>query len=176
MVFSTIGLSRVSATQIPLVHCSQHLLTVKSEWLRWRAPQRIDYPVPMIPMILTLSNSDSYSYCLTRRRSWISSDVAQPVWWCDPRLVTEWVRIPIKTWLYLLRERSQSFACNGFPSRMERSTPFLLYGGIIICNKCVYSSVVLGGRTSLVVKITDSLPACHKFKPITAEDPPCGRG
>ncbi|GFS87115.1 uncharacterized protein TNCV_1130281 [Trichonephila clavipes] len=30
----------------------------------------------------------------------------------DPRLVTEWVRvrIPSKTWLYLLRERSRSFA------------------------------------------------------------------
>ncbi|GFV54373.1 hypothetical protein TNCV_3482121 [Trichonephila clavipes] len=36
----------------------------------------------------------------------------------DPRLVTELVRVrtPSKTWLYLLRERSRSFAGNGFPS------------------------------------------------------------
>ncbi|GFY28583.1 hypothetical protein TNCV_4150141 [Trichonephila clavipes] len=46
----------------------------------------------------------------------------------DPRLVTEWVRarIPSKAWLYLLRERSRSFACNGFPSRKESSAPLLV--------------------------------------------------
>ncbi|GFW33847.1 hypothetical protein TNCV_3589321 [Trichonephila clavipes] len=44
----------------------------------------------------------------------------------DPWLVTEWVRIPSKTWLYLLRERSRSLACNGFPSRKESSAPILV--------------------------------------------------
>ncbi|GFV19138.1 hypothetical protein TNCV_3223561 [Trichonephila clavipes] len=29
------------------------------------------------------------------------------------------------------------------------------------------------GRGSLVVKVTDSWPACHQFQPSTAEDPPC---
>ncbi|GFW17285.1 hypothetical protein TNCV_1957561 [Trichonephila clavipes] len=29
------------------------------------------------------------------------------------------------------------------------------------------------GHGSLVVKITDSWPACHDIEPITAEDPPC---
>ncbi|GFX55151.1 hypothetical protein TNCV_1156121 [Trichonephila clavipes] len=38
-------------------------------------------------------------------------------------------------------KRSRTFACNGFPSRMESSARFLLYTtGIIICNKCLYSS------------------------------------
>ncbi|GFX91164.1 hypothetical protein TNCV_1245791 [Trichonephila clavipes] len=41
----------------------------------------------------------------------------------DPRLVTERVGIPRKTWLYLLRERSRSFTCNGFPSQKEISAP-----------------------------------------------------
>ncbi|GFV77570.1 hypothetical protein TNCV_1070991 [Trichonephila clavipes] len=44
----------------------------------------------------------------------------------DPWLVTEWIRIPCKTWLYLLRERSRSFTCNGFPSRKESSAPLLV--------------------------------------------------
>ncbi|GFV66613.1 hypothetical protein TNCV_1612221 [Trichonephila clavipes] len=28
-------------------------------------------------------------------------------------------------------------------------------------------------RGSLVVKVTDSWPACHEFEPNTVEDPPC---
>ncbi|GFY03400.1 hypothetical protein TNCV_1173581 [Trichonephila clavipes] len=28
-------------------------------------------------------------------------------------------------------------------------------------------------RGSLVVKVTDSWPACHEFEPITTADPPC---
>ncbi|GFU17104.1 hypothetical protein TNCV_1853631 [Trichonephila clavipes] len=46
----------------------------------------------------------------------------------DPRLVTKCVRvrIPSKKWLYLLRERSRSFASNGFPSRKESSAPLLV--------------------------------------------------
>ncbi|GFT30560.1 hypothetical protein TNCV_4287021 [Trichonephila clavipes] len=31
----------------------------------------------------------------------------------------------------------------------------------------------LGGRGSLVVKVTDSWPACHEFEPSTTEHPPC---
>ncbi|GFY25052.1 hypothetical protein TNCV_2692431 [Trichonephila clavipes] len=45
---------------------------------------------------------------------------------CDPRLVTEWVRIPSKTWLNLLRESSRSFTSNGFPYQKESSTPLLV--------------------------------------------------
>ncbi|GFW97795.1 RNase H domain-containing protein [Trichonephila clavipes] len=33
-----------------------------------------------------------------------------------------------------MKKRTGTFACNGFPSRMESSVPFLLYAGIIICN------------------------------------------
>ncbi|GFV88631.1 hypothetical protein TNCV_1244411 [Trichonephila clavipes] len=29
------------------------------------------------------------------------------------------------------------------------------------------------GRSSLVIKVTDSWPACHEFESSTAEDPPC---
>ncbi|GFV18439.1 hypothetical protein TNCV_4468751 [Trichonephila clavipes] len=32
------------------------------------------------------------------------------------------------------------------------------------------------GRGSLVIKVTDSWPACHEFKPGTTEDPPCRGG
>ncbi|GFX55293.1 hypothetical protein TNCV_3968471 [Trichonephila clavipes] len=44
----------------------------------------------------------------------------------DPRLVTEWVRIPSKTWLYLLRERSR--LSPEMDSRLERksSAPLLV--------------------------------------------------
>ncbi|GFT09380.1 uncharacterized protein TNCV_5062451 [Trichonephila clavipes] len=38
-------------------------------------------------------------------------------------------------------KRSQTFARNGFPSPMESSAPLLFYAGIIVCNKCLYSSV-----------------------------------
>ncbi|GFU50879.1 hypothetical protein TNCV_4460861 [Trichonephila clavipes] len=32
------------------------------------------------------------------------------------------------------------------------------------------------GRGNLVMKVTDSWPACHEFKPGTTEDPPCRGG
>ncbi|GFU44839.1 hypothetical protein TNCV_4543711 [Trichonephila clavipes] len=32
---------------------------------------------------------------------------------------------------------------NGLPSRMESSEPLLLYAGVIICNKCLYSYICI---------------------------------
>ncbi|GFX01962.1 hypothetical protein TNCV_371511 [Trichonephila clavipes] len=53
-----------------------------------------------------------------------------------PRLVTEGVRvqIPSKTWLYLLRERSRSFTCNGFPSRkkQQRTSSCYMLGSLSV--------------------------------------------
>ncbi|GFW74800.1 uncharacterized protein TNCV_5137791 [Trichonephila clavipes] len=64
----------------------------------------------------------------------------------DPQFVTEWVRlrIPIKTWLYLLRERSLSCSSNGFPSRKEKqriSSCYMLGSSFVI--KSVFSSVIV---------------------------------
>ncbi|GFV09433.1 hypothetical protein TNCV_3158311 [Trichonephila clavipes] len=60
----------------------------------------------------------------------------------DPRLVTEWVRIPSKTWSYLFGKVGLSPVMDPCLER-KAARSFLLYAEIIICNKCVYSSVVL---------------------------------
>ncbi|GFX40585.1 hypothetical protein TNCV_2373691 [Trichonephila clavipes] len=39
----------------------------------------------------------------------------------------------------------------------------------------IYSTQV-GSHDSLVVKVTDSWPACREFEPSTVEDPPCRTG
>ncbi|GFW11556.1 hypothetical protein TNCV_3810751 [Trichonephila clavipes] len=49
------------------------------------------------------------------------------------------------------------------------------------CQRAGASQVYLfsfnwSGRSSLVVKVTDSRPACHEFMPSTAEDPSCRAG
>ncbi|GFX99855.1 uncharacterized protein TNCV_258921 [Trichonephila clavipes] len=36
-----------------------------------------------------------------------------------------------------------------------------------------YNFTKVKGHGSLVVKVTDSVPACHEFEPSTDEDPPC---
>ncbi|GFU66112.1 uncharacterized protein TNCV_2857851 [Trichonephila clavipes] len=51
----------------------------------------------------------------------------------DPRLVTEWdrVRTRVRHGCIFFGKRSRTFACNGFPSRMESRTSLLLHPGII---------------------------------------------
>ncbi|GFX73637.1 hypothetical protein TNCV_1264061 [Trichonephila clavipes] len=64
----------------------------------------------------------------------------------DLRLVAEWVRVrlPSKTWLYLLREKSRSLRLKWIPvSKGKAAHLFLLYAGIIVYNKNLYSSVAV---------------------------------
>ncbi|GFW37666.1 uncharacterized protein TNCV_415521 [Trichonephila clavipes] len=50
------------------IHCSQHLLTTQSERLNARATRLANHPASIMPMILPLSNYDSCSYCLRKRK------------------------------------------------------------------------------------------------------------
>ncbi|GFV48038.1 uncharacterized protein TNCV_3999521 [Trichonephila clavipes] len=50
------------------IHCSQHL-TTQLERPNRRASRLADHPASILPMILPLSNCDSCSYCLQKRRS-----------------------------------------------------------------------------------------------------------
>ncbi|GFW85554.1 uncharacterized protein TNCV_852061 [Trichonephila clavipes] len=44
----------------------------------------------------------------------------------NPRLVTEWVESRVRHGCIFFGKRSRTFACNGFPSRMESSAPPLV--------------------------------------------------
>ncbi|GFV97280.1 uncharacterized protein TNCV_2037901 [Trichonephila clavipes] len=58
---------------ISWIYWSQHLLTTQSEWPNGRATRLADYPASIMPMILPLSNCDSCSYCLRKRRNGMST-------------------------------------------------------------------------------------------------------
>ncbi|GFV21525.1 uncharacterized protein TNCV_5121121 [Trichonephila clavipes] len=58
---------------ISRIHSSQHILTTQSEWSNCRATRLADPPASIMPMILPLSNCDSCSYCLRKRRNGMST-------------------------------------------------------------------------------------------------------
>ncbi|GFW86808.1 hypothetical protein TNCV_2809631 [Trichonephila clavipes] len=56
--------SRISRSQ---------LLSTQSEWPNKRATRPADHPTSIMAMILPLSNCDSFSYCLRKRRNGMST-------------------------------------------------------------------------------------------------------
>ncbi|GFU47499.1 uncharacterized protein TNCV_2000061 [Trichonephila clavipes] len=58
---------------ISRIHWSQHHLTPESEQPNWRTTPLADHSASIMPMILPLSNCDSYSYCLPKRRNDMST-------------------------------------------------------------------------------------------------------
>ncbi|GFX25416.1 uncharacterized protein TNCV_1424001 [Trichonephila clavipes] len=65
--------SGLRVNDISRIHWSQYLLTTQSEWSNWRATRLADHPASIMPMILSLSNCDSCSYCLRKRRNGLST-------------------------------------------------------------------------------------------------------
>ncbi|GFW35881.1 hypothetical protein TNCV_1927121 [Trichonephila clavipes] len=62
-----------SVDDISRIHWSQHLLTTQLERPNRRATHPADHPASIMPMILSLSNCDSCSYCLRKRRNGMST-------------------------------------------------------------------------------------------------------
>ncbi|GFV73404.1 uncharacterized protein TNCV_3389201 [Trichonephila clavipes] len=52
---------------------SQHLLTTQSQRPNWQATRLADHLASIMPMILPLSNCESCSYCLRKRRNGMST-------------------------------------------------------------------------------------------------------
>ncbi|GFW03476.1 uncharacterized protein TNCV_3019881 [Trichonephila clavipes] len=58
---------------ISRIHWSQHLLTTQSERSKWRATRLADHPACIRLMILPISNCNSRSHCLRKRRNGMST-------------------------------------------------------------------------------------------------------
>ncbi|GFW03814.1 uncharacterized protein TNCV_2539251 [Trichonephila clavipes] len=77
---------------ISLIPWSQHLRTTQSERHNGRATRLAYHPASIMPIILPLSNCDSCSYCLTKRRNDISTivnDLAHSKLWLPVLYSTE---------------------------------------------------------------------------------------
>ncbi|GFV64705.1 hypothetical protein TNCV_1636581 [Trichonephila clavipes] len=108
-------------------NCEVSRVAVVAEWSRYRIVAGLATCSSPLPL-KTRRVGQRYTLNLSRAQASSFGMMCQYGGYV-PRLVTEWVRvrIPSKTWLYLLRERSRSFTCNGFPSRKEKQrTPFLV--------------------------------------------------
>ncbi|GFW33927.1 uncharacterized protein TNCV_3590121 [Trichonephila clavipes] len=63
----------LSVNYICRIHWFQHLLTTQSERPNRRTTNLADHPASIMARILPLSNYDSCSYCLRKRRKGMSS-------------------------------------------------------------------------------------------------------
>ncbi|GFU16090.1 uncharacterized protein TNCV_1300371 [Trichonephila clavipes] len=77
------------------------------------------------------------------------------------------------TYLLLLK-RIRDLAAKKRRRRMDHHSALANYGTWSAnCGRQSKLELLLCGRGSLVVKVTNSWPACHVFQPSTVEDPPC---